>query len=75
MMLFVVLDIVQLDVHPTTITRQLKKQGIRARRAARKLALNDNHIHLRFVFSELYDNLDDQYWTDATLISDETSVG
>ena len=64
-----------MTVHRTTITRHLKKRGIKARRAARKLPLHANHIRIRYDFAETYDNLGADYWTGATIYSDESSPG
>ena len=63
-----------LNVDPTTIIRALKKRGIYPRVPARKVYLSDEHVRLRMIFAETFDNMGEEFW-DYTVISDEKTWG
>ena len=63
---------VDVNVHQSTITRVLKKEGVRPRRAARKLSLSDRHAEMRLAFADRFGDRDREWWRDA-IFSDEKS--
>jgi hypothetical protein len=62
------------NVHPSTIIRVLKKEGVRPRRAARKLFLSDRHAQMRLAFADRFGDRDREWWPDV-IFSDEKSFG
>ncbi len=54
-----------MNVHLSTIIRVLKKEGVRPRRAARKLFLSDRHAEMRLAFAERFGDRDREWWRDV----------
>jgi len=66
--------VADVNVHPSTIIRALKKEGIHPRRAARKLLLSPRHAEMRLDFANRFGNRDREWWRDV-IFSDEKSFG
>ena len=68
------LDVAQVNISPSTVSRRLKERDIHPRRAARKFFLSDDHTVSRLELSLGHRNGNEELWR-RTIYPDENTFG
>lgn len=68
------IDVAGIPISRHTVYRRLSQAGLRARVAAHKDFLTDNHKRMRLQFARAYADKDDEWWK-SVIFSDEKTFG